>query len=803
MNVLGTPELRLSATQTLIEYSLSPLHQKEAFELMAALEKYQDFPAILLRLCPTQRDDIHMSITLMILKKEMDALCPLDPVEVTKYLLTLLPACQPQTQKCANTLLTHCFMASPLTSQMIIQFVFQALQNVQINAFIPLNLFCLVITDHFEELNSSYYNFIQQILQIVLTNFCNYNCNVKALVISVFTQLLVFEAPFLSNVLNTLFVTFCDNIPDDVEYRMSVCTFCTMLPSMNTKYGSAIPDINNVLKITDVFFHDVHDKVFVEAHEIVLAYVEFYPEQVVQFLINEMPLLYKRCLLTDALIRVEEENEAQRKKDGVLLQDDEVDNSVRGCTFAMFDVINSTFGDDVILPFIQSWVAVFRNEYQVSHDWKCLELLLKFLADSSVYLDTERFLKAMPELAVLPVQNLNSEIPLIKVSCLEYIGYNPLIVSSNSKEIVNQIYQYLLRNIGDTNYTVSCTALHTLAKLADSNVFEEHNDELLKMFVPMVRRAKGQVLFNVCELITNVISLDRDQYIKYQDDIQKELAQAIYENMGSEDLVDMCLTTIFSNVMLFERTTNELSSVLIKLSFDTISNYLGTDDIINQSLRLLSRLYQQNTDFVSNFINTNKDTFFKLFELCLPNDNGKVIEDSFGFLGDIVEKCSQFVLEHKEYFMQVSMKKLKTFKDRTICSVVWYLVMVETFLPHIIKSVLPDILSALIQTLQSKTIDEDVQKNVLLFSAKAISIDPNSVLPFFQLLTNNTFKSVLQIKRKLFVFETLVNFAGVIIKYPDLFLVNKEVLLVVYKTASSAFPELSEVCQKVLSSLSK
>ncbi|GAB1221954.1 LOW QUALITY PROTEIN: hypothetical protein ENUP19_0086G0029 [Entamoeba nuttalli] len=193
MNGFQPDHNKLQTIQQIVEASLNCQRQNEVLQLLDVVYHYEDYAIYLQYLLLNTTNEVYLTIILSLLRQAIK-----------------------DGRGCS--ILTLCFCKSPLTSQMIIQFIGSSLQSTQ--AFLVqfgIELLDTIITDHFE--NKSFYPTIEKLMEMVLHYFPSIPINLKSKVLNTFTELILFEAPFLSNALELLMRTFCTEIYDDKEYK--------------------------------------------------------------------------------------------------------------------------------------------------------------------------------------------------------------------------------------------------------------------------------------------------------------------------------------------------------------------------------------------------------------------------------------------------------------------------------------------------------------------------------------------------------------------------------------------------------
>ncbi|EDR25975.1 hypothetical protein EDI_184010, partial [Entamoeba dispar SAW760] len=215
MNEFQPDHNKLQTIQQLVEASLSCQRQNEVLQLLDIVSHYEEYSTYLQYLLLNTTNEVYLSIIFLLLKQAIENGCNTDYIELVKTIFKLVRDGKQHIMKGGYSILTICFCKSPLCSQMIIQFIYSSLQSTQTLIIqFGIELLDIIITDHFESLDKSFYPIIEKIMEIVLQYFSSISINLKSKVLNTFTELILFEAPFLSNALELLLKTFCTEIYD-------------------------------------------------------------------------------------------------------------------------------------------------------------------------------------------------------------------------------------------------------------------------------------------------------------------------------------------------------------------------------------------------------------------------------------------------------------------------------------------------------------------------------------------------------------------------------------------------------------
>ncbi|KAL7716467.1 hypothetical protein QTN25_006107 [Entamoeba marina] len=196
----------LNNVQNLIDASLTVQLQGKVMELLPIVRQYDDYINYLIYLLPKQSNPPQVTMVCLLIKQAVEYGSNVDYVSLTKVMVQLLSFDNQQVQKASINVLTTCFPTSPLSSQLILQSIFEGLQT-QSNTFIStcLELLSIVITDHFYTLNKSFYPLLKQILDISLHLFPTATNSLKTIILLTFNQILVAQNTFLKILLVLFF----------------------------------------------------------------------------------------------------------------------------------------------------------------------------------------------------------------------------------------------------------------------------------------------------------------------------------------------------------------------------------------------------------------------------------------------------------------------------------------------------------------------------------------------------------------------------------------------------------------------
>ncbi|BFU19516.1 hypothetical protein KM1_053230 [Entamoeba histolytica HM-3:IMSS] len=793
---------KLQTIQQIVEASLNCQRQNEVLQLLDVVYHYEDYALYLQYLLLNTTNEVYLTIILSLLRQAIKDGRTVDYIETIQIIFKLIRDEKQYIMKGGCSILTLCFCKSPLTSQMIIQFIGSSLQSTQ--TFLVqfgIELLDTIITDHFENLDKSFYPTIEKLMEMVLQYFSSIPINLKSKVLNTFTELILFEAPFLSNALELLMRTFCTEIYDDKKYRINLCSFLVSIPQI---YIEEIPHyMKQIQTVVQILLNDKCESVFIECTEVIISLSSEFAEETLPFLIQFIPLFFERCLLTEELIYKINEEDQTRQKEQVMIHDDEqydYDTSVRSSVFNLFELINNSFDSNTVGTYINAWCHCYEQRQQVQNDWRNIEVLIRILNVSVPCYHENDLFDRFGRFCIIPIQNIMNENTYIKRIAIEFIGNVPTLVVGTSPEIKNSLYNYLLKLIGDNNYTISCISLQTLTNLINGGLFKDKLNQLFSLIVPTIKNLKGQPLLNVCDLLSSVIeTLGTNLTNEMENSIQNELIQCIYLNNRNEDVIDICLTTLFSNIMLFHSISNDMINTLITISFQCITTFIESADIVSSCLRVFECLYKKSTSYMISFINSHQNEMFKIFEVTLPQLHKIIIQDSYGLLGDIMSGCSSFIIQHLNFFMENINTMISTFHDDSVTSVIWAMIQALAYLP---QNITPYIHSFAKKSFHLFTdSSEAVIKNMYVFVSKTIPIDQTLYIPYLQLLTSQTFKTILLIKQPLYIIETLTNFGHLIIKNIVVCKCNNQIIKDVYFKASQMIPSLVEIAHKVIATL--
>lgn len=379
---------------------------------------------------------------------------------------------------------------------------------------------------------------------------------------------------------------------------------------------------------------------------------------------------------------------------------------------------------------------------------------------------------------------------------LDFVGRVPRVLFGCADDFKEKFYKLLMQYISSSSYVLSCTAVQVMQELITAKLFSNHGCELLTLFVPTIHTLKGQPLLNVCDLVSSIMeSIPKSAY-PYITQLQQELLSCIQNNITDEIVVDICLTTLYSNLML----VGEPAALreIVPVTFQCLSSFRDSNDIISSVLRIMAAMYSKAREFMKDCINRSDNSFNALFEHTLPINNATVMNDAYGFLGDIVEGCPTFVAAHIGSYINHILELSKTFCDESLTSVVWTMLQCVMFIPSAVAQFVPTFAANTLSLLTRPSVPQSLQKNILAFAAKAMQVtDAQMYLPYLILLTGPALKSVLTIRRPEYLVGTLLGIGQLILQWPEVCAQNAATIKDVY-SAASRNPQLSSLSHQIL-----
>ncbi|KAL7716468.1 HEAT repeat domain containing protein [Entamoeba marina] len=557
-----------------------------------------------------------------------------------------------------------------------------------------------------------------------------------------------------------------------------------------------------IIGTTLVLIQDERELVFNETLEIIISLLCDFAEIMIPLTLKLIPLFFDRCLLTNEWISQLQEEESVRSKEQSNIQDEDTINyNQRIAVFSVIDAISSSFGDEPLALIITTIYHTYEMKQNASQDWRNLEVFISLMNCSLIYWKGDDLLARFGEIVKFVIRSLNDQNVFVRKQCIDFIGHISSVVQCFDKELQNQIYLYLIQSIKGASYNISCSSLSTLTRIVHEGIFKEYAKDIMQIFIPFIQTTKGKPFIDIADLLTTVIDNNYNETTEFHIQVVDAFIYCIQKNINDENAVDISLFTICSLLDFITLNTIDIVTVFYNLIFQCIARYPESNDVVSSSFRLMASVYKSNKSIGSQFILSNQDAFMKLFVFALPNDHKMVIDECYGFIGDIIENCQPLFKSNIQIFIQQIINKINTFKDTSLCHVIWCMYNFISFMPNEISIYLETFIQKTLPLLTDERVDTNVKKNLLSFIGKTINFDIRYYSPYVQIITGSSFKYVLEFKNPQIILSTVLSFAHLITTYPELCKMNKKIIETVFIFAADLFPDITEISKQVLTAL--